>query len=273
MREQIAAQKLLLRKLGEFQSKNPSYSIRAFARRLGVHPSAINEILKGQRFISKKMAERLADRLLLDPSERAELLSQFPEKMKRLKRAVDNQTALAQMAEARSSVLRLTADQFTLISDWVHFAILSLIRLPKVDPTAAKMAQRLGVPEKRVKAALDLLVRMQLIERLENGGWKRLYAKINTPDDVLNISIQKSHLADMELARESLLRDPVDRRDFTSMTMPVDLTLMPQVKQILRQAQDQIAALMEGRETTEVYRLSSYFFPLTQSQTKTRSKS
>jgi uncharacterized protein (TIGR02147 family) len=268
MREQVAAQKLLLRKLGEFQSKNPAFSVRAFARRLGLHASAANEILKGERAISKRMAERLADRLHLDPSERAEFLAPFPEKLRRLKRALSDEQAREEQAEARAAVLRLTADQFTLISDWVHFAILSLIRTSDAQSSAAWIGGRLGVPVKRAQSALDRLKRIGLIEADTNGRWKRVYARVNTPDDILNVSIQKSHLEDMELARESLLRDPVDVRDFTSITMPADPALLPEVKVILRQAQDQISALMNDRKTTEVYRLANYFFPLTKRSPK-----
>ncbi len=123
MNEQIAVQSLLRRKLIEFQAKNPSYSVRAFARRLGMQPAATNEIIKGERRVSRKIAEKIILRLQLDPTERASLLKHFP---------VKSPPKSGDLGKAMTlDYLKLTADQFELISDWVHFAILNLIKTPK----------------------------------------------------------------------------------------------------------------------------------------------
>ncbi len=198
------------------------------------------------------MAERLAVALQLDPTERAEFLGKFVAKTGRIK----NPTR-------PTEVLRLTSDQFEVLSDWVHFAILNLIKTVDAQEDAKWMADRLGLTETRVRTAMTRLERLELMKKDGSGKWIRTYARINTPDDVLNVSIQKSHLADMDLARESLLRDPVDRRDFTSLTIATTPELLPRAKEIIRRAQDEIAELAADSPATEVYRLTSYLFPLT----------
>jgi uncharacterized protein (TIGR02147 family) len=271
MKEQLAVQKLLRRKLAELQTRNPAFSVRAFAHRLGLHASATNEILRGERRISRRMAERIAAKLHLDPSERVEFLAHFPLRAKRAKR-LGQAPADTDRIASQKEVLRLTSDQFSVISDWIHFAILNLVKTTDARDDLAWMAERFAVSETRIGGAIERLTRLGLLEKTPEGKWARTYARVNTTDDVLSVSVQKSHLSDMDLARESLLRDPIAERDFSSMTMAITPALLPRAKEILRKAQDEIAALATEVPATEVYRLTTYFFPLTRKIPKPTSK-
>lgn len=77
MSEQIAVQTKIRSEFQILQSKNPAFSMRAFAKKLHVSPSALCEIMGGKRNISKKMALRILDRMQLQPDEVEMLLSQF----------------------------------------------------------------------------------------------------------------------------------------------------------------------------------------------------
>src|SRR5580704_15900576 len=114
MKEQIVLQKILRTKLDEVRTKNPSFSIRAFSNRVGLSPATLSRILNGKRRVSKKLALKVSDKLMLDPQERSELLEHFPTVGNALKDEVD------------LSYLRLTADQYQIVADWRAFAILSL---------------------------------------------------------------------------------------------------------------------------------------------------
>src|SRR5271156_6091657 len=92
MKEQIAVQKVLREKLAEIQCGNPRYSLRSYARKVGVHVGALTYIMNGKRNVSRDLAERIAARLLLDPQQRAELLGLFPEKIKYRKAANAHET-------------------------------------------------------------------------------------------------------------------------------------------------------------------------------------
>ena len=70
----------------------------------------------------------------------------------------------------------------------------------------------------------------------------------------------------MEIAKEKLLSVAVNQRDFTSFTLPVDPALLGKAKEIIRKAQDDIAALMEEGNATEVYKTSTYLYPITNLQ-------
>ena len=256
MNGQENIQKLLNEKFTEMRLKNSSYSMRAFARKLGLQPSAVHEILKGKRRISHKIATIIADKLLLDPTERANLLREFPQKLSKK----------SKFKEGKSEELnrvKLSTQQFELIADWSHYAILNLLETKNVKTDVPSMAKRLCLSEKRIKESLRNLFELNLIT-LEDGVLKRTFAKVNSTDDVKNLSLQLLHSNDMEMAKEKMQTVDVKFRDFTSFTLPFDLRLMPKVKEMIRKFQDDLVDLMEEEQPQEVYKLNTYLYPLTQ---------
>lgn len=258
MKAQAVLQKCLQTRFLELQAKNPSFSLRAFAKKLDLSPSALSELLRGHRHGSRKLATRLASRLLLDPQETHELLKHFDEK--KLRPATTQGTWTGDSKD----YLKLTADQFQMISEWVHYAILSLIETQGFKSDSDWIAERLGVSSSKVEACLNRLLRLGLVEKSGTHKLTRTFAKIHTPDDVFNLSLQKAHIADMELAKEALINLPVELRDFTSLTLPTSPERMPEVKKLIRRFRDEATQLLESTPNkTEVYQMSVYLYPLT----------
>ena len=252
MQEQIAVQQFLREKLTEIQIKNPSYSLRAFAARLGIGAGPLSQILSGQRNVSKKMAERFCDALLADPVDRKRLFS-----------ASNHNEA------EHEEYLRLSSDQFQIISEWYYFAILSLINTKGFRNDPIWIAKRLGISISQAGQAVDRLLRLGMVEEVAHHKLKRCKPRYRTTDDVANLSLRKSHFQNLELAKASLETDPVEHRDFTAITMPADLKNLPEAKQLIRKFEQDLCAMMMNSEApTEVYRMMVGLFPLTKIQNK-----
>lgn len=245
----------------EIKSKNPSFSVRALASRLGMQPAATNEILKGQRRVSRKIAEKIADGLMLDPSERADLLRDFPLKLKR-----DTQAQKRRTQELE--VLKLNSNQYELISDWIHFAILSLIRVKDFKSDVDWMGKRLSVSTEEIRKALLRLQHLNLVHIDSNGVMTRTAHPIRTTDDVVDLSIQRMHMNDMDMAKKKIQEIRLDERDFTNYTFAANPKTLKHAKEIIRKAQDDLAALMDDGDAHEVYRVCMYLFPLTKLEEK-----
>lgn len=271
MNEQLQIQNLLRTKLLDAQTRNPAVSLRAFANRLGIGAGPLSQILSGQRRVSRNLAQRICDALLLDPQERHEVLSRFPQK-----RPVRPQDSAAGDSVG-PDYLKLTADQFKVISDWYCYAILSLIRTKGFKNDPAWIAGRLGIKVTEAKSALERLLRLELIEADESGKLRRTINHLRTTDDITSLSIRRGHLQTLELARHSLEQDPVNRRDFTTVTFPTHPKRLKAAKELIRKFQDDLTLLMEGapeeaHENTEVYRFSTELFPLTKETKLTQKK-
>lgn len=258
MQEQLAVQNLLRRKYEEIRAKNPQYSRRAFSKRAGLSPGAMSELLSGQRQVSRKLAEKLAANLGLDPQERAELLGKFPV---RLRRGV--KPAVGTVSPAQ--YLQLSSDQFRVIADWHHLAILSLVRTRDFRSEPAWIAARLGLPVSTVTTALERLLRLGLLEKGPRGKLSRGEARYRTSDDVSSASIRAAHAQYLNHALGALERLPVEARDFTSLMLPMDPARLARAKEMIRQFQDEFSTEVEAGGGSEVFQLCIQLFPLSRS--------
>lgn len=264
MDDQIAVQQLLQRKLTEIQSSRPAYSLRAFAQKVGVHVGALSSIINGKRRISRDLARRIAERLLLDPQERSELLKLFPEPVKRLnKKGRINIDGDDSSSVQQSRYLAISAAQFRIIAEWEHFAILSLLNCADFKSETSWIAARLGISLTRTSQVIDRLIQVGILKLDADGRLSRNPKSYRTQDDQMDYSIQKAHLETLDLARESIIRDSVALRDFTSVTMAIDPKKLSAAKELIRKQEDELSDLLESGKRTEVYRLSVQLFPLT----------
>lgn len=250
---QIAIGQVLREAFVESQVRNPAYSLRSFARRLAISPSALSEILNGKRRISRKLAERLADKLCLEPKQRHELLSRF-----RPAGATSKDVPFPPLAYQE-----LDADQFATMAEWYHFGILSLMETAGFVSDPAWISERLAIKLPEATAAIERLLRLGLVARGDDGALKLTKGRLTTSDGVRSISLRRAHATNLALAQKSLEEDDVDVRDFSAMTLAIDAALLPEAKKIIREFQDRLADRLEvpGKQT-EVYKLCVQLFPL-----------
>jgi uncharacterized protein (TIGR02147 family) len=252
-------QEFLQTKLFRLREKNPHFSGRAFAKRLGISPGALSEILNGARPVTRKLAVRVCDRLLLDPMERALVLKKFPDRKVKAPRTA---------VEEALDYLKLSADQFKLMSEWYYFAILSLMKTADFKSDVDHVAVRLGLSRTQVQHAVETMIRLRIIELQPDGTWVRGQAGHRTTDGLRNLSIRKSHQETLELARESLTDEKFDQTDFSALTFPLDVEDLPAAKERIRKFQNELyETFNRDKKPREVYRLAVQLFPLTKIQT------
>lgn len=238
---------ILLRKLEEAKSRNPSFSLRAFSVRLGLSSGALSEIMKGKRPLTSTVKRRIGDKLLLSPQETLEFFQ------------ADLPNPMGISADTR---VTLDQDNFQMISEWWYFGLLNLIKIRGFKNQAQWMARRLGLSVNLVVEAWERLFRLGYLEKV---GAKiiRKHPNLKTTDNLFNLSIQKSHINDLTLIEKSILNVPVDLRDNTSCTFVIDLSDLPHLKEVVRIFQRQLLEKF-GKETgDEVYKMSLAVYPLT----------
>lgn len=239
---------LLLKELTARKNRNPSYSLRAFARDLGVSPAALSQYLARKRELSKKNRESIIERMKLSPGEQDSLwISARP--------TARTSTTYSQIAE----------DTFRVISDWVSLAVLNLAHLKdnKADP--AWIAKRLAVSAEDARDTLERLTRMGLVE-IKGGRMTRTTQSFATTTDIPSEAIKRFHLGVIRKAEQALLDLPVELRDITAITMPTDPAKLDAAKKILTKTRRQIADLVSKGEPSEVYVLAMQLFPFTQKE-------
>ena len=105
-------------------------------------------------------------------------------------------------------------------------------------------------------------MRLNLIKK-DGKKFVRTFNRLETSDDLLNLSVQKSHIQDLELIEKSITEVKPEYRDHTSMTVVVNKKSIAKAKELIRIFQDRFSDETEVNAGDEVYKLSISFFPLT----------
>lgn len=233
--------------------KNPSYSLRSFAKHLSVSHSALTEMLSGKRAITKKSMEKLGLALGLSLAE----IQNYQEA------PTTNQTEKVQQQAAYQ---QLTIDQFAIMSDWYHYAILELIKIEGFPHTTQDFARALGITKSEANIAVERMFRVGLLEdthgRLKeiNGGFAT-----NISGTLTSAGSKKLQKQILEQSIEALMTLPIDVRNHTSMTMAIDPKLLPEAIERIKKFRRELSEFLETQGTpSEVYQMSLSLFPITQ---------
>lgn len=250
----LAIQNLLVRELTERKSKNPLFSLRAFARQLKISPAQLSLLMNGKKKLSPKVAELVADHLNLNSSETIELLE-------------DSNPLKQKVNRTRTQLQILSEEEFNLISDWIHFAILEMAALKKNSANSRWIASELGVDPNHALQAMDRLQRLGFIT-IENGRMKKTTKPVSTTSDVPSSAIRKYHKQNLDLAHQKIDSIPVELREFATVTTTVSLKKIKKVKKLIQEFRHRINEELEGDDATEVYTLAIQLFPLTKVQAR-----
>ena len=248
MKGQTAFRQKLIEIFDHAAIQNPSYSLRAYSKRLKVSHSALSEFFRGKRNFSLKKIREILGRLSMDPSERDKLLKAMGED--------ENETN-------RSPHQMLATEQYRLISEWFHFVILSLLETRGAQSEASWIARRLGLPIRDVENAVHRLIEMGFLKQTSTGKLTLKKINLTTSDDIRTTALQNAHARNLDLARRSLECDDVRERDFTSLTLAFDSKKIGEAKTLIREFQDRFESLTNSHQKNEVYKLCIQFFPLT----------
>ncbi len=261
----VGAQQCIQRALSEVfaeaRARNPAYSLRAFSKKLKISPAALSEILNGKRDISIKLAVKLLKNLGADPQITSEVLSAFTSKSPK---------ALAKLSKLNKTreFTILSADQFKIVAEWYHFAILSLFETNSCPQSPAEIAKRLGVRKTEIVGALDRLVRTGMLIQATNGTYQLTGAQFHTTDEISSSAIKASHARSFQLAQNTLEAGQMDRSDFTSLTMAINPAKLAKAKKIIREFRIHLARELEVDPKQEVYMLCVQLFPLSNAPTR-----
>jgi uncharacterized protein (TIGR02147 family) len=237
--------------LAQLQTKNPGFSLRSFARRLQITPAELSLILNGKRRVTQKMAAKLVDRLALPPAQAERLMAALPARLPRRKSAVPSVL----------KSIQLSSDEFNVIADWYHLAVLSLAETDGFEGRPEWIAQRLGIRLREAQSAVQTLLRLGMLEEGAQG-LRATGKEFRTSTDVPDASVRKNHAQGLELARAALDEVPIELRDFGASIIAADPDLLPAAKQRLRELRREMVELLESGKKKEVYRLSVQLIPL-----------
>ncbi len=253
--------------------RNPRYSIRSFASALGLDSSSLSQIISGKRSVSVKVVDRILNYLELEPSEQKYFLESVIEEkhQKGLERiSPELSVRLKSVSESlpAHTYHGVGLDEFRVIADWYHYAILELTFSKNFKPDPKWIAKELGISATEAKLAIERLLELELLEK-RDGTLKKTNWHINTKDHTKTSAFHKKRQKQiLEKSLHSLETDSIETRNHSSLTMCIDPKKIPEAKAQIQACMQQISQTLLSGTPEKVYELAVNLFPLSQKEQK-----
>lgn len=234
--------------------RNPRYSVRAFARSLETDKSTLSKLMSGKRPLGKRSILRLGTKLDLAP----ETLESFVQKE-------DQRRERSLQARQEEAYRQVALDSFRVISDWYHYGILELMRVDHFEHDYEWVGNALGLSENQVRAAVNRMIRLGMMEVTEEGKWiDRTDVRTTTTGmKFTDEALRKFQHQMLSMARTALEETPFDERDQSAVTFAADSSQLAEAKErITRFRRDLSRFLSRGTKRDRVYHLCVSLYPV-----------
>lgn len=250
-------------------ARNPSYSLRSFARQLGLHHSMVVQLFQNKKRLSVERAHQVAHRLELAGKD-YEYFCLLVE-IDNARGMEQKQALLARMHDAfpQARVRDLGVEHFQMISEWYHLPLLQMLCVPGRAFDLATAARRLGITRLEAELAVERMERLELIEKDERGEYRKTDSRLLTQSATPHEALRNYHRQMLQKAIESLETQSPREKWIGSETFAFDPSLLPEANGIIEQFLDRMVQLSSrGENRDHVYHLSTCLFRLTNSRTE-----
>ncbi|MBC7421482.1 MAG: TIGR02147 family protein [Bdellovibrio sp.] len=255
----------------ERSMRNSRYSLRAFARDIGLSPSTLSEVLNGHHGLSRIMALKSGARINLNSSNCENFADLFEARFS--KSSEKKQNALLRIQHRKSLTNEnISLDAFRVISDWQYMTILELVGLPEC-PSSEKstqwLSQKLGLQEKVVQESVDRLQRLGLLILAKDHKWVATDDFTGVGENIPSLAIRRFHRQILEKALQALDFQTVEQREVSSTVFSLDKTQLTAAKAELRKFRLDFAnKYTSATNKNAVYCLSFQLFNLIEEGTE-----
>lgn len=232
-------------------AENPQYSLRAFAKFLGIDHSTLSQMLRRKRPFTEKAIRKFGVRLGLPEADIERWILQ-------------EQDQLTQQAAIQQAT-QLTQDVAMLMSDIKLYSILELTRLQTFQPDSRWIARVLGISVDEVNVALQCLIRLGMLEMASADKWiDHLGDAMTTMQDFTQAGIEQYLRQLHRLTMESMQQQPAEKYTISATTLAVNRERIPAAIEMIERFRHELAAyLRQASEHDDLYHLQLSFVPVT----------
>jgi uncharacterized protein (TIGR02147 family) len=258
--------------IDEKRKKNPQYSCRSAASRMGISSGSLTRILNGTRHAGPELLPKLITFLGLKKRE-AEyflLIVGFESIKDENKRRARYQKILKMRAERNKPV---PPEHYRFFEQWYHVALFELLRTGKYKGDNAAFGAMLIPPvsESKTRKALDLLKRLGYIRQSDNGEIQPTQPFLTTGDSWESVAIHAFQVAMSNLGAQALDTIPKEERDFSTLTMALSKEAFEKVRDVVKKARMEISTIERDCSAPDrVYQINFQSFPLSIDHEKER---
>lgn len=239
-------QELLANQLSNRKKQNPQYSLRSFAKNLGISPGQLSSLINGKKNLTLKQAAKLIEKLDLDEESSTDIIKELVPETK----------------STKEQPRTLAEDEMAIVSEWYYFAILSLGKIKNNRATGEWIGRKLAIQPTVAANALQTLTRMNLV-KIEGSSFRQTGLELTTKTDIPSSAIRNYHRQNLKMAEGKLESVPVKERSFNSITVAVNPEKLQEATKLIERFLHRLSSTLEDGRATEVYTFATQLFPLT----------
>ncbi len=244
------------------------FSYRYFAQKIGINsPSFLKSVIEGKRNLTSQMCERFSKALGLKAKEKLyfQNLVLFNQ-AKTLSEKQQYYLALRSMAPGvKESVLN--ADQFDYFVSWYTPVIREMICAKdfKDDYQAIAAACKPSIQPAEAKAAIELLLRLKLIEKLKNGTYKQTAAAVIADESITSIAVRSFTRKMIDHSKTALDTIAKDKRHISGITMGISHQTYAILATEIEAFKDRVKNIVNHDTHSErIYQITLSLFPVSE---------
>ena len=243
---------LLRERLRAAMRRNPHFSLRSFAKQLGIDHSTLSQVLRNRRRLSPRALDVVGKRIGL--SEQAiRAYAQGRSKKKTTSPPQDIQGVHCDL------------DTFQLLSAGYHYAILELIQIKGFKTDSRWLARTLGIAVEEVNIALQRLLRLGLLEMASRDRWVDTSGDAEFRSATLTEAARNQMNQDIhEQAIDAIQHVPSEHRVHRQVVVALDSRRLPRLQMLADEFVNQLRTLLaESESKDDVYQAEISVFPVT----------
>jgi uncharacterized protein (TIGR02147 family) len=255
----------------ETKKRNPNFSYQLFSDKAGIKSKGfLYNVIQGSRNLSKSHIFGLIQVMKLNKKEAAyfENLVAF-----NLSGSLNEQSffydRLSQFRSSEKTASQAKVvhqNQYEFYSTWYHSVIRSIIDIYGFDGDYEWLARSVSPQIKplQAKKSVELLLKLGFVRKDSETCFTVTDRCISTPKEILDLAITNFHIGTGKLALQALAVLPVDKRNFSGMTLGISRETYNEICEEIYNLRMKILNKAQADKNADmVYQLNFQFFPVT----------
>jgi uncharacterized protein (TIGR02147 family) len=250
-----------------------NYSYEAFAHLLRINNrSYLWDVMnmRKKKQLAEKYWDGVAEGLKLSPEQAGYLknIIAYTHAREEGKQSIADyyyQQAMNNKIKSVTPAFQLRKDHYEYYSKWYHSAIRAYIELTPFKDDYLKLSRSLSpsITEMQAKKSVQLLKRLGLIDKGNDGVYHITQIKIKAGDEITQTVRNRFHVECTELAKNAIMDHSPETRNTYSLTIGISKQTYEIISEETRQFKDKIMELASNdKKADRVYQYQLVFFPL-----------
>jgi uncharacterized protein (TIGR02147 family) len=252
----------------EQKKLRPHFSYRFFSRMAGLKGNNyLQMVMAGKRNLTPTSISKFTKALKFDKREAGyfENLVLFNQAKSDKEKDLYFERLITLKPELK--ITGLGKDEFEYLTRKHYVIIREMVALPHFEEDYEWIGSQLNPPlrAKETESVVNKLLRLGLLKRNEEGKLKTARGPVITPPDAESLEIFNYHRQILSEAKDAIVTVPYKLREFVSLTIPMSLNDIDEIKNKIRKCQEDIAQYINkgGKKYDDVFQVNIQLFPAT----------